>query len=238
MIRPIRYGPASSSSRTRRAGAVTPLTVVDLFSGAGGLSLGFQRAGWRVLESHDHFEAAAATYRRNLGDRITCGNIHVFAQIIVKHKPCAFVFENVEGFLTAEDGGRVLELLAPLVQAGYRIHLRKVNAANYGVPQHRKRVVAIGGLGWEPTFPEPTHRAYGAPGTEFPTSLRLQRSWTRCEACHGQPRTSPACRRGTGTRHSRTTISRGSAVWSQGRRCGTCRSRYGTRATSVARFDE
>jgi len=48
--------------------------------------------------------------------------------------------------------------------AGYRIHLRKINAANYGVPQHRKRVLAIGGLGWDPTFPQPTYRAFGAPG--------------------------------------------------------------------------
>jgi DNA (cytosine-5)-methyltransferase 1 len=70
----------------------------------------------------------------------------------------------VEGFLTAEGGSRVLELLKPLVEAGYRIHLRKVNAANYGVPQHRKRVIAVGGVGWDPPFPDPTHSAYGAPG--------------------------------------------------------------------------
>ena len=85
-----------------------------------------------------------------------------FAQIVTRKRPRAFVFENVEGFLTAEGGKRVLDLLTPLVTAGYRIHLRKVNAANYGVPQHRKRVIAIGGLGWEPSFPEPTHSAHGA----------------------------------------------------------------------------
>lgn len=49
---------------------------------------------------------------------------------------------------------------------GYRIHLRKINAANYGVPQHRKRVIAIGGLGWNPSFPAPTHTAFGAPGAK------------------------------------------------------------------------
>ena len=87
-----------------------------------------------------------------------------FADIVVKHRPRAFIFENVEGFLTAEGGIRVLELLEPLIEAGYRVHLRKINAANYGVPQHRKRVLAIGGLGWNPSFPEPTHHAFGAPG--------------------------------------------------------------------------
>src|SRR5205085_9014239 len=90
--------------------------------------------------------------------------ISKFAQLVTELRPSAFVFENVEGFLTAENGGRVFELLRPLINAGYRIHLRKVNAANYGVPQHRKRVVAIGGLGWDPSFPPPTHSAFGAPG--------------------------------------------------------------------------
>ena len=93
--------------------------------------------------------------------------VSVFAGLIVKYRPSAFVFENVEGFLTGEDGARVIDLLEPLVDAGYRIHLRKVNAANYGVPQHRKRVVAVGGFGWDPTFPEPTHAAYGAPGAHL-----------------------------------------------------------------------
>src|SRR5690606_16795429 len=81
-------------------------------------------------------------------------------------KPKAFVFENVEGFLTAEKGQRVIDLLEPLIEAGYHIHLQKINAANFGVPQHRKRVIAIGGLGWTPSFPEPSHFAYGAPGAE------------------------------------------------------------------------
>ena len=51
------------------------------------------------------------------------------------------------------------------MDAGYRIHLRKINAANYGIPQHRKRVIAIGALGFDPLFPEPTHMAFGAPGS-------------------------------------------------------------------------
>ena len=93
--------------------------------------------------------------------------VSVFAKLIARHRPPAFVFENVEGFLTTGGGKRVLDLLKPLVQAGYFIHLRKVNAANFGVPQHRKRVIALGGLGWPPTFPEPTHFAFGAPGASL-----------------------------------------------------------------------
>lgn len=181
-----------------------PLTCVDLFAGAGGLSLGLQRAGFRVLRAIDHHEAAVATYRHNLGDHVVKAEIEadtelpaasvivggppcqgfssaglrrtgdrrntlvsVFAELIVRNRPRAFVFENVEGFLTAEGGDRVLDLLAPLVRAGYRIHLRKINAANYGVAQHRKRVLGIGGLGFDPTFPEMTHRAVGVPGARL-----------------------------------------------------------------------
>lgn len=178
-----------------------PLSVVDLFCGAGGLSLGFRAAGFNLVWAADNNEAAIQTYRTNLGEHVVRQSITAdtdppevaviaggppcqgfssagmrrlgdkrntlvtcFAQIIVRKRPQAFVFENVEGFLTAEGGKQVLELLTPLVAAGYRIHVRKVNAANYGVPQHRKRVIAIGGLGWEPSFPEPTHSAHGAPG--------------------------------------------------------------------------
>lgn len=103
--------------------------------------------------------------QRRPGDRRNT-LVSVFSSLIARYRPAAFIFENVEGFLTAEGGDRVFDLLEPLIAAGYRIHLRKVNAANYGVPQHRKRVVGIGGLGWDPTFPVPTHRAHGAPGAE------------------------------------------------------------------------
>lgn len=105
---------------------------------------------------------SSAGLRRHGDHRNTL--VSCFAAIVARMRPLAFVFENVEGFLTAEGGSRVLELLEPLVAVGYRIHLRKVNAANYGIAQHRKRVIAIGGLGWNPSFPEPTHSAYGAPG--------------------------------------------------------------------------
>jgi len=87
-----------------------------------------------------------------------------FARIVSELRPRTFVFENVESFLTAGNGHYVFALLRPLIACGYRIHARKVNAANYGVPQHRKRVIMIGGLGWEPSFPNATHTAFGAPG--------------------------------------------------------------------------
>ncbi len=190
-------------------GLVTkPFTVLDVFCGAGGLSLGFKQAGYTITCAIDHYPAARRTYEHNIGshtlqvdltnlDRSTleyfaslaptfiiggppCQGfssagmrqsadtrnnlVAVFAHIVATLRPQGFVFENVEGFLTTNQGKQVSDLLAPLIAAGYRIHLCKVNVANYGVPQHRKRVIAIGGLGWNPPFPNPTHTANGIPG--------------------------------------------------------------------------
>lgn len=185
-------------------------TVVDLFAGAGGLSLGLHEAGFETVLALDSWKAAVLTWNANLGQRAEVADlagpielpacdlvvggppcqgfssaglrrendhrttlVRHFAHIIAARRPRAFVFENVEGFLTYAAGDRVLDLLEPLVEAGYRIHLRKINAGNYGVPQHRKRVIAIGGLGFDPGFPEPTHRAYGAPGAHLAGRGRL-----------------------------------------------------------------
>ncbi len=198
-------------------------TLVDLFCGAGGLSLGFRQSGFNVVYGAELNEAALRTYSHNLGRHAVscdlsravdlpkstviaggppcqgfssagarrCGDsrnslVAAFARIVAELKPEAFVFENVEGFLTGESGSRVLDLLDPLLEVGYRIHLRKINAANYGVPQHRKRVLAIGGLGWDPSFPEPTHTAYGAPGALLASRL-LPLTPTLSEALVGLP---------------------------------------------------
>lgn len=50
-------------------------TVVSLFSGAGGLDLGFIQAGFRILWANDNKADACATYRHNIGDHICCGSI-------------------------------------------------------------------------------------------------------------------------------------------------------------------
>lgn len=200
-------------------------TVLDLFCGCGGLSLGFQEAGFDIVGAHDHWCAAVSTYNRNFSHHATkteispqagfckadviiggppcqgfssaglrLANDHrntlvsAFAQIIAQLLPKAFVFENVEGFLTGARGAYVFELLEPLVAAGYRIHLRKINAANFGVPQHRKRVVAIGGLGWDPEFLSPSHMAFGAPGASTVTKHKLPFTPTLKQALRGLPK--------------------------------------------------
>ena len=155
-------------SSTPRFSDNTDLPHVDVIAG-GPPCQGFSSAGLR-----------RAGDRRNT-------LVSVFASLVVKHRPRAFIFENVEGFLTAEDGDRVMDLLEPVIDAGYRVHLRKINAANYGVPQHRKRVLGIGGLGWDPSFPESTHSAIGAPGSTL-AGVHLPLAPTLLSALRSLPR--------------------------------------------------
>jgi DNA (cytosine-5)-methyltransferase 1 len=54
------------------------------------------------------------------------------------------------------------------------------------VPQLRKRVVAIGGLGWDPSFPDFTHTAFGAPGAQLASS-HLPLTSTVREVLHDLP---------------------------------------------------
>ena len=194
-------------------------SVVDLFCGCGGFSLGFERAGFRIIAAYDNWRPAVDTYNNNFQhaaqlveisktselpkSTVIIGGppcqgfssaglrkshderntlVSIFSELVVHHKPDAFVFENVEGFLTGANGRFVFDLLVPLVEAGYRIHLRKVNAANYGTPQHRKRVVVIGGLGWDPSFPKSTHFAFGAPGAGLANGQHFPPSPTIAEA--------------------------------------------------------
>ena len=44
---------------------MTNLTVMDLFSGCGGLSLGMERAGFKVVYANEKNEDAATTYKKN-----------------------------------------------------------------------------------------------------------------------------------------------------------------------------
>ena len=46
------------------------LKVVDLFAGCGGMSLGFQNAGFEILAAYDNWRPAVSTYRKNFSHPI------------------------------------------------------------------------------------------------------------------------------------------------------------------------
>ncbi|MCL1067448.1 DNA cytosine methyltransferase [Shewanella olleyana] len=51
------------------------MRVVSLFSGAGGLDLGFKMAGFQIVWANDFDKDAVITYKKNIGDHIVCGKI-------------------------------------------------------------------------------------------------------------------------------------------------------------------
>ena len=76
-------------------------------------------------------------------------------------RPPVIVMENVVGILSrrkGEDEPPIRRIVAGLVGLGYRVEFRVLNAADFGVPQCRRRVIIIGTrLDVPIRFPMPTH---------------------------------------------------------------------------------
>jgi len=79
-------------------------------------------------------------------------------RIVNDKQPKFFVGENVKGILSL-DNGKVFEMIKnDFKNIGYNVEAKLLNAADYGVPQIRQRVIMIGNrIGKEIIFPEPTH---------------------------------------------------------------------------------
>lgn len=81
-----------------------------------------------------------------------------YARVLKQAKPQAFIFENVRGLASANDGDDLEAIEDELSSAGYAIRHEVLNAADYGVPQTRDRILIIGLRSDEsPHFPDPTH---------------------------------------------------------------------------------
>ena len=80
----------------------------------------------------------------------------VMGQIIKQLRPKAVMMENVPGLATR--GKAVFEVfLRMLDRLGYRYSWRVEQMADFGVPQSRRRLVLLGGRGFEIPLPKPTH---------------------------------------------------------------------------------
>jgi DNA (cytosine-5)-methyltransferase 1 len=176
------------------------MRVVSLFSGAGGLDLGFIWAGHEIIWANDVDGDAVATYKANIGKHVISGPIELIPsssipdcdiviggfpcqgfsvanmnrsledsrnkmylellRIVKEKRPKYFLAENVKG-LTSLDKGRVLEMiLRDFGSAGYQVKHKVLDAVDYGVPQHRQRVIFIGSrndIAHAVSFPAPTH---------------------------------------------------------------------------------
>lgn len=91
-------------------------------------------------------------------------------------RPRAIMMENVPGL---EIKGKPLlnELILDLTAAGYVTNCDVLQVADYGVPQRRRRLVLLAGMGFHINMPEPTHSKTGTDG--------LPRWRTLRDAIHG-----------------------------------------------------
>lgn len=170
-------------------------TVIDLFAGVGGLSLGFEQAGFDVVFANEYDAEIAQAYCKNhknvkmlVGDitslDLECvfspyaGKIDVviggppcqgfsqkgqrktildernflfkyYVKVVELVKPRYFVMENVPNLLTAKNGFFQKEIVELFSKMGYNLKSGVLNAADYGVPQNRRRAVIIGKLNGE-----------------------------------------------------------------------------------------
>ena len=69
-----------------------------------------------------------------------------------------FVFENVKGLLSMQGGELIQTIISLFESIGYHMQKRLLNAADYGAPQIRERVILVGTLDKRPfVYPKPTH---------------------------------------------------------------------------------
>lgn len=183
------------------------MRVVSLFSGAGGLDLGFKMAGHDIIWANDLYEDAVKTYKHNLGNHIVCEDISkIDAEVIPEcdiiiggfpcqgfsvantkrhegdernalykqlirvidaKKPKFFLAENVKGLTNLAKGNVFKMILNDFSTLGYKVNYQVLNAADYGVPQTRQRVIIIGirnDIDFEYIFPKPTNCKDGKNG--------------------------------------------------------------------------
>jgi len=67
-----------------------------------------------------------------------------FARIVDGIRPRAFVAENVPGLRAGKAKGYLKEIYGRLVECGYRVAIRELDAQWLGVPQVRKRLIFVG----------------------------------------------------------------------------------------------
>ena len=169
----------------------TKHNVIDLFCGCGGLSKGFEEAGYNVIVGVDFEQSALNTFIRNhngaIGLRLDLSASESFdaiseavnnrsVDVIIGGPPCqgfsltgprnfddernklylalietvhrfnpkAFMIENVPGMANLYNGTVKDEIVKRFTQMGYSVSYKIVCAADYGVPQVRKRLIFIG----------------------------------------------------------------------------------------------
>lgn len=66
---------------------MTKHTLISLFSGAGGMDLGFKQSGFKILWANDFDEDATITYKNNIGNHIILGDIEKISSDDIPNNP-------------------------------------------------------------------------------------------------------------------------------------------------------
>jgi len=81
--------------------------------------------------------------RRGLED--TRGTLfYDFARVIEESSPKVFVYENVQGLLTHDQGSTWRTILSVFESLGYRVYWHVLNSRDFGIPQNRQRLFVVG----------------------------------------------------------------------------------------------
>lgn len=71
--------------------------------------------------------------------------IYEFIRIVKETKPKIFIFENVKGLTTHNEGKTWKKIIIPeFEKLDYTLNFEILNSKNYGIPQHRERLFLIG----------------------------------------------------------------------------------------------
>lgn len=176
------------------------MKLISLFSGAGGLDLGFEKAGFEIMIANEFDPGIWETYEKNHKAKLLKGDIreikdsefpdsidgiiggppcqswseagalrgindergklfYDYIRILKNKRPKFFLAENVSGMLSNRHSDAVKNIIYAFEECGYDVTIDLVNAADYGIPQDRKRVFYIGfrkDLNIKFQFPEPT----------------------------------------------------------------------------------
>ena len=117
------------------------------------------------------FSAAGARAAGVNGTDDDRGNLFLqYARIIDLLQPKGFLFENVYRIVGAQSGKPWKQILAAFRELGYQLFWRILDAADYGVPQFRERLIIVGLKSGTFRFPFPSHGPDSSDRREYYTA--------------------------------------------------------------------